>query len=154
MTPSQLERFEQKYVPVPYCGCWLWDGSSDTNGYGVLWADGKQHQAHRLSYSHYKQPIPRGLVVRHTCDVRCCVNPDHLSVGTQKQNVHDMIERGRSVRGEQSPKAVLTGSQVREIRRLRGVVFQRELAERFGVTRQAISDIHTNRTWAWMAPNK
>ena len=160
MTPNELRRFEAKYVPVPYCGCWLWDGAHNTYGYGVMAKQQAKtkydgcYPAHRLSYAHYKGPIPEGAVVRHTCDVRCCVNPDHLLLGTPKQNGEDMARRGRSLRGKKNPKAKLTGPQVREIRRLRGAVTQQKLADRFHVSRTTISHIHTNRVWAWMAPNK
>lgn len=158
MTPNELKRFEAKYVPVPYTGCWLWDGATNLYGYGLMARQSpktnyeKAYPAHRLAYEHWNGPIPEGCMVRHTCDVCCCVNPEHLLVGTAKDNARDSVSRDRSCRGERNGLAKLSSSDVREIRRLRGVVTQKELARQFGVSRTTISHIHTNRVWAWLAP--
>ncbi len=87
------ERFEAKFYVTP--GCWIWTGSKAGNGYGQIWKDGRLARVNRVSYELYIGPIPDGLVVRHKCDVRLCVNPDHLEVGTHADNARDMIERGR-----------------------------------------------------------
>ena len=93
------ERFEEKYIPEPMSGCWLWDTSWHPGGYGKFWFDGRYVSAHRMAYMLYVGEIPEGLVVMHTCDVACCVNPDHLRVGTQHDNVSDMVEKGRHLAG-------------------------------------------------------
>jgi hypothetical protein len=92
------ERFMEKVFPVPEAGCWIWDGPLNNKGYGKLY--GKPYgqstrYAHRISYGLFKGPIADGLCVLHRCDVACCVNPDHLFLGTILDNNRDMIEKGR-----------------------------------------------------------
>src|SRR5262245_58279388 len=93
-------------------GCWLWDGSYSGGGYGTFYVGGrlKQMPAHRFSYEVHKGPIPEGLFVCHHCDVRECVNPDHLFVGTQSDNIQDMLikKRGNPRRGEACANARFT----------------------------------------------
>lgn len=79
--------------------CWLWQASTTGAGYGQIWMneDGwKRIDAHRYSYILHKGTIPEGLVVMHTCDNKLCVNPDHLILGTQKENLRDMYAKGRN----------------------------------------------------------
>jgi hypothetical protein len=75
--------------------CWIWLGSYNENGYGVFHYDKKLKLAHRFSYEFYKGEIPKGLFVCHSCDNTACVNPDHLWLGTQEDNMNDMIAKGR-----------------------------------------------------------
>jgi hypothetical protein len=79
-------------------GCWLWTDSNSHSGYGVLFPFHKQPKryAHRLAWELFVGPIPTGKCVLHTCDVRTCVNPDHLFVGTKGQNIMDAILKGRN----------------------------------------------------------
>jgi len=79
-------------------GCWLWMRQKDKDGYGQWrWSSkGKWQKAHRESYQAFKGAIPDGLCVLHTCDTPACCNPDHLYAGTRKDNVRDMIDRGRA----------------------------------------------------------
>jgi hypothetical protein len=84
-----FENFESK---IDKSGqCWIWTAAKTKDGYGNY----RSKYAHRVSYELYIGAIPEGLIVRHTCDVRHCVNPFHLLVGTKKDNTHDMIMRGR-----------------------------------------------------------
>lgn len=75
--------------------CWLWIGAKDTKGYGALTSNYKTLRAHRYSYLLHRGPIPEGLHVCHSCDTPACVNPDHLWLGTNKENHKDKIEKGR-----------------------------------------------------------
>lgn len=76
--------------------CWIWTGSRTHSGYGQIWADGKVWRAHRLSVRIFQDlDISVGLQVLHSCDTPACVNPDHLRVGTQSENMKDMIRKGR-----------------------------------------------------------
>lgn len=93
--------------------CWEWTGSRDRDGYGKIL---NHLSAHRYSYQLHKCIPPTDLVVRHTCDNPGCVNPDHLILGTVLSNSRDMVDRGRSLRGERNHKAKLHILQVRAIR--------------------------------------
>lgn len=145
-TPA-AERFEDKYVPEPNSGCWLWTGYISNNGYGRFGAaeDGRISAAHRFSYQHFCEEIPAGLVVLHSCDTPSCVNPDHLSVGTQPQNLQQMRDRGRHSRGASHPGAKLTDDLVREIRASGET--GRALARRLGVSEGVISQVKSRQKW-------
>ena len=82
-----VERFEEKYVPEPNSGCWLWIGNLESKGYGKFYIGGRPKKAHRISYELAKGPIPAGLEPDHKCRVRCCVNPDHLEAVTHRENM-------------------------------------------------------------------
>lgn len=93
------EIFENKFMPEPNSGCWLWTASITPNGYGKIgiWAGGKKtFIAHRVSWTLYKGHIPKNICVLHKCDNRLCVNPNHLFLGNKKDNTRDMIKKGRS----------------------------------------------------------
>lgn len=138
--------------------CWLWTASVNSSGYGRIGL-GKRGQgsisAHRLSYELANGPIPdgegyHGTCVLHRCDTPACVNPAHLFLGTQADNLTDAAEKGRMHPGEAHGMARLTESQIREIRRLYKpyVVPRRVLAERFGVADTTIQAIIEQRSWA------
>ncbi len=95
---SMEERFDSMVVKTDTC--WLWGGENGVKRYGVISYGGRASKAvsaHRYSYLRYNGPIARGLVVRHKCDVMNCVNPEHLELGTNEDNVDDRNARGRSV---------------------------------------------------------
>lgn len=99
---SLAEKFANKYEAVPWSGCWIWTGHIDKDGYGQIAEyiknTGKRTglRAHRASYKLHVGSIPDGLTVLHSCDVRCCVNPAHLSLGTNGDNCRDAIRKGRA----------------------------------------------------------
>lgn len=103
--------------------------------------------AHRLSWS-LRHGDPGKSCVLHKCDVRSCVNPDHLFLGTQRDNMHDMIRKGRSARGEKQGAAKLTAYKVREMRKLwSGGATPPQLAQQFGVSREAVNGVVFRRNW-------
>ncbi len=96
-------RFMKSYTVRPDTNCWLWNRATYANGYGWIKAFGKVVSAHRFSYELHKGPIPDGMHILHSCDVRNCVNPDHLRAGTHVENMAEAAERGRMPRGENHP---------------------------------------------------
>lgn len=132
--------------------CWYWRGSHTNLGYGVFKALG-QVRAHRVAWVLMNGPIPKGMHVLHKCDVRCCVNPEHLFLGTHEDNMRDMVKKGRGkspgLCGEQNPVSKLTSSQVQMIRDeySAGGVTQHQLAQKYGVTQMTINRAVNFKTW-------
>jgi|SRR5690348_14534116 len=88
MRKTTLERFQEKYVCEPNTGCWLWVAGMDAHGYGKFrWNGDNERKAHRYSYQTFVGPIPDGLVPDHLCRVRSCVNPQHLELVTERENI-------------------------------------------------------------------
>lgn len=100
---SEIGRFLSKVTRTETC--WIWSAGLCGEGYGKIQFRGRQSKANRVSFVLFKGEITPGMVIRHTCDVKACVNPDHLIEGTQKQNVQDAIDRGR-FRGHYRPPFV------------------------------------------------
>src|SRR5712664_2411772 len=93
------EKIEEKLMPEPNSGCWLWLGSVRTSaGYGCLPVNGRSEGAHRASWMAFRGPIPAGQFVCHRCDVKTCVNPDHLFLDSHAGNMADMKAKGRAAR--------------------------------------------------------
>jgi hypothetical protein len=162
-TPSDLTRFWSKVEVTS--SCWLWRGSLNHGGYGALNIQGKMVYAHRFSYELHHGLIPTSLLVCHTCDIRCCVNPDHFFLGTIADNLRDMRDKGRQAKGdrhgqrthperrpfgERSGTARLTAVDVIEIRRLYATnrFTQAELGIRFSVSGAHIGQIVRAIRWA------
>lgn len=89
-----LAYIEEKSTPCPPSGCWLWEGGVNPSGYGVLGIVGRNQRAHRVSFEEFHGPIPDGMQVLHRCDVKSCVNPNHLYAGTSQDNANDRVKRG------------------------------------------------------------
>lgn len=139
--------------------CWEWKPSVASTGYGKSWLKSiGQIDAHRLSWIFHYGPIAKdetyhGPCVCHKCDNRKCVNPAHLFLGSIKDNVHDMINKGRrgnpAGRGEKHHSAKLTAADVLEIRRLRetGSTLQ-SIADLFGISNPSVHYICARKKWA------
>ena len=141
-------------VKVDEGGCWLWTGKLKDTGYGEINPGGRSSPrgAHRVSYELFKGEIPKGMYVLHKCDVRCCVNPDHLFLGTAKENTQDMMSKGRGKytthSGENNAKSKLTQAEVDEIRRRYGAGESRgSIAKDFNVTPKHITQVAKGRCW-------
>lgn len=146
------ERFEEKYIPEPNSGCWLWTGAVKEYGYGVIGLGTREQgtaKAHRVSYELYKGKIPKGLSVLHSCDNPYCVNPSHLRVGTLADNMQDCVKRKRNYvpnnRGENAKWAKLTVDAVAHIRQklMTGVAY----AKLYGVSKSTIYAIWSGDNW-------
>jgi len=140
-----------QYEVVPESGCWIWTGAVTGSGYGVIYRDGEQKSAHRISYEVHNTELSKDDVVCHKCDIPCCVNPSHLFVGTALDNMQDMIKKGRGnkAKGSAAGPSKLDETQVLEIKRqLADGVYQRVVAERFGVKASTIGSINSGVSWS------
>jgi hypothetical protein len=137
-------------------GCWLWLGKRGPTGYGVLKVyGGYRVGAHRASWYVHHGPIPPGQCVCHRCDVRNCVNPAHLFLGTTSENTADMVAKGRQRKGAAINTCKLTEGQVREIRaRVLSGEAKRTLAREYGVNGRLVGFIAKGTVWKhlWGTP--
>lgn len=130
---------------IPFSGCHVWVGDVNHRGYARASVGGKTTSMHRAAYEQAYGPIPSGMYVLHRCDVRSCINPEHLFLGSHDDNMRDMVSKGRQRRGERNAQSKLTEEQVREIRR--STLGKRALALMYGVTPNAVSCIKKRETW-------
>lgn len=169
---SLTERFWRR-VDRDQQGCWLWKGTTIGHGYGSLANKGRPVYAHRLSWEIHYGPIPPGIFVCHHCDVRNCVRPDHLFLGTHLDNVRDMLSKGRMgqqihperypkgdahysrtqpqrlARGEHNANSKITEDDVRTIRARRAAgETMVSLGAEYGMSPTAIMFIVKRRNWA------
>lgn len=148
ISDSAVERFWSKVEKSEEPGgCWLWFGTVGTNGYGNFWLDGTTVSAHRVAYEIAFGSIDPGLVVCHTCDVRTCVKPLHLFVGTYADNEHDKQSKGREARGARQGLARLSDADVLSLRAMATSTSTRALARRFGISQATARDVIHRRTW-------
>jgi hypothetical protein len=157
MKPTPLERFEAKFVKRE-SGCWIWTASLDGQGYGHFYIDGVTVTSSRAAYRFYVGPIPEGpgyhgTCVLHKCDNPLCVNPEHLFLGSNFDNVKDMDSKGRrginGLVGDRNPRAKVTNQEAREIYDLVTSRVYRavDIARLYGVAPKCVSDIKHKRTW-------
>ena len=133
-------------------GCWLWVGSTKRGGYGQLQVCKHNVSAHRFSYELVNGSIPKNLYVCHNCDNPCCVRPDHLFLGTHKENMQDARSKGRTSRGFNLPHTKLSETDVLSIRRIHRERRPRykDIAKVFGVSPTAIGQLIRHETFAWV----
>lgn len=129
--------------------CWLWVGGIfKVTGYGVAHAYNKNISAHRLSWTIFKGTIPKGSFVLHKCDVRNCVNPKHLFLGSSRDNINDMLKKKRHNFGIKHPMCKLTEKQVIKIRSLISEGYSSPLvAKKFNLDRNTPREIFRRKTW-------
>ena len=154
-------RFERKYQPIPWSGCWIWIASTDGEGrYGSFTKDGKVQRAHRVSWEFCFGTIKdKALRVLHKCDVGLCVNPAHLFLGTQRDNVLDMISKGRKnvgsagkhgkhAKGERNGSARYPDNVIAAVRSdySSGIANKAELARRHGMSESQVRRIVWNQS--------
>lgn len=148
---SAQEFFDEMTIPEPNSGCYLWLGTAlGKKGYGAISWRGEMDTAHRWAYRQFKGAVPREKIICHKCDVRMCVNPDHLWLGTYQQNTDDMMKKGRhrtgdAPKGSAHYKAILTESDVLAIRAAKKGSYA--LAERYGITYANLKSIRNRRSW-------
>lgn len=149
--PPPMETFMAKVVKREN-GCWIYTGTPGSSGYGNVKVNGKQYRAARLSWELHKGD-PGNAQVNHHCDTPLCVNPDHLELGSQQENIDAMMERGRHKNGGKGEKcnfAKLTTEQARYIKGMKGKKTAYELLAEFPnvqLTPSAIWSIWARRTW-------
>lgn len=150
------DRLLMHIIVSPISNCWEWQGSK-RNGYGRVIVgsrkDGtrKTTSAHRLSYQIYKGEIPDGYFVCHKCDNPCCINPNHLFLGTRQDNVNDRENKHRNIVkvGEENGRAKLTKKTVKDARwerAYKNTTYQ-VLADKYGVTKKTMINAITGVTW-------
>lgn len=149
-------RFWKKVLKTD--SCWLWTGAKTPYGYGLFYPNGRKGnrvRAHRLMWELTFGVIPQEMSVLHKCDNTSCVNPDHLFLGNQRDNMHDMVQKGRhtkvSAPGSSNGNSKLTEDTVIAIwQLLQDGERPLHIAHRFNVTDGAIHDIKSKRTWGWL----
>ena len=140
-------------VVDPDRGCWLKKPTTGNRGYAKMKTikNGKpvSERGHRFSWRAFNGEIPEGLDVLHRCDVRNCMNPSHLFLGTNLDNINDKIAKNRQPKGEEIRSAKLTEEAVRFIRKSDKTI--RELAKQFNVDKSTIRQVKLKITWKWVS---
>lgn len=159
-----IDQLLDRATPEPNTGCWLWAGGINEDGYGHVEHDRKNWTTHRLAWVLTHGAVPEGLCVCHKCDTPACINPDHLFIGTNADNILDRHRKGRDAvgdrngsrarpetrpRGEANGRSKFTAEKVVEMRSAYAAgVYQAELARRYGVTPSAIRWILKGLNWS------
>ena len=132
-------------VKVDKNGCWLWQRYLNSWGYGRTVLGSKSWLVHRLAYTLTNGVVPEGQYVLHRCDVRRCVNPEHLFLGTLADNAHDRDRKGRTQKGATHYRAKINGMQVLAIRA--SSKSDRKIAEDFGISPTQVRGIRAGKYW-------
>ena len=149
-----IDRVLNRVVRIPFSGCWIFTGATNEFGYGIVGTGGRgspNDRAHRITYRHFCGDIPAGMFVCHECDVPSCCNPNHLFLGTNQDNVNDMVRKKRNsppprnphVTGSSHPLSKFTDDEVafaRDCHFLYGTSIYR-LAKEFGVAQSTMQRV-------------
>lgn len=147
---SLLERLYNNCVPVTESGCLIWLGYVSKYGYGTITTHhGEVKRVHRLSWELTHGEIPKGLFVCHKCDVKLCVRPEHLFLGTPKENTQDMVRKMRHSIGDKNWATVLKEEDIVAIRNDPRIC--KEIAKDYGVHLTTIASVKLRRTWKHVA---
>lgn len=155
-----VDIIERGSTPVPFAGCWIWCGALNNRGYGAVNVNGTK-KAHRVSWTAFRGPIPPKMNVLHRCDMPACVNPDHLFLGTQADNMADMITKKRDRKaawenhsshkhpelrqGERQGRSRLTNTDILAVRS--APIGCRLLVRQYNVTVTHICNIRSRKAW-------
>lgn len=143
---DMLDLHPDKISPEPNSGCWIWVGNTVNGRYGWVRYEGSNKTAHRVSWCVKNGVIPKNKMILHHCDNKLCVNPDHLYVGTHRDNMNDKVARNKQFKGETVPTAKLTDNEARQIKNDKNTSGV-ELARKYGVSPATISEIRLSRHW-------
>lgn len=153
---SIIDRFTQKTKLNEETGCVEWIGCKIPKGYGQFVSEGISYRAHRFSYQYYIGEIPNNLFVLHKCDNPSCVNPSHLFLGTNDDNMQDMVNKKRSVHryGEQNPSAKITEELAIEVKRMIDLnKKQKDIANTLNISSHIVSNIKRGVSWSYLFNN-
>lgn len=154
LSKKNVESFWKKVIKTKKC--WQWSGFKTDSEYGQILINRRKYRAHRISWMIHYGPIPQGKCILHRCDVRTCIKPDHLFLGSYKDNNQDMWRKGRGrstappSKGEDNSQAKLTAGAVRRIRRawrLDKNLTHKKLALKYDVCPGTILNIVNLKTW-------
>lgn len=158
MLNKPLEQRLHDAIKINNNGCWEWVKNRNKDGYGGLRYKSKTWMAHRLSYTFYKGPIPEGMLVCHKCDNPPCINPDHLFIGNNSDNMMDAYRKGRwkgvlgyrkkTCKGENHWYSKFKPEIILEIRKLfKSGLRIIDICNKYNMNHATVSDICKRRSW-------
>jgi len=149
-TTSLKDRIFKRKITINKTGCWIWHGHR-SHGYGYIWVYEKKHtiSVSRAIWLLKKGPIPDGLFICHKCDNPACINPDHLFLGTNEENIQDMIDKGRNAKGEKHGNSKLKVESVRTIRSMAKshIATHEQIAKQFSISVSLVNAIIYKQRW-------
>lgn len=151
MDVEKMQNYLVSRIFVDAQGCFNWLGSKNLKGYGTLSFNGTNVKAYRMSYTVFRREIPNGLSVCHHCDNRACINPSHLFLGTQKDNMADAARKRRMSHGSKLSRTGLTEVQaINLVEDYKSGLSTRRLSVKYGVSTQLARNIIKKSTWKYL----